>query len=70
MIEFERKEAARLYNVAVESLAMVFNPCDFEWIPHRYSKRAQKEFIRLAAELKTLIEAGEVEPNPAHAMYC
>lgn len=66
---YDRAEITTHYRNAIEALAMVFNPCDFERIPHRYTKVAQEKFIRLAAELRILIEKEEIEPNPAHALY-
>ncbi|MFC7433583.1 hypothetical protein ACFQNJ_03565 [Hydrogenophaga bisanensis] len=64
-----RANARALAQEGVACLAMAFNHLERADVAHRYSDAVQSRFRELATELVRLVELGEIEANPAHALH-
>lgn len=64
-----RQQSHELARDAVACLARAVNRFSSQEIPYRYTPDVHDKMLRLSVEIARLIEHGDIEPNPAHAMY-
>lgn len=64
-----RQQSHELARDAVACLARAVNRFSNQEIPYRYTPEVHDKMQRLSVEIARLIEHGDIEPNPAHAMY-
>lgn len=67
--ERSREAAHQIARDGVALLARAFNHLNADEVPYRYAKDVQARFFEIGIELARLIEHGDLEPNPAHALY-
>lgn len=64
-----RQQSHELARDAVACLARAVNRFSTQEIPYRYSPDVHDKMLRLSVEIARLIEHGDIEPNPANALY-
>jgi hypothetical protein len=64
-----RQYARKCAELGFAALAQAFNHCNEDYHPHRYAPGVQERFRELMLEIVSLVEAGNIEPNPLHANY-
>lgn len=64
-----RQQSHELARDAVACLARAVNCFSAQEIPYRYSPTVHAKVFELSVEIARLIEHGDIEQNPTHALY-
>ena len=67
--DVSRADARAFAQSGIAALARAVNLLGAQEVPFRYAQDVHKKLFSLSVEMVRLVEYGDIEPNPEHALY-